>query len=198
MTLRQIILVASLCARVAAAHADGPFGVSMGDSISTLPSCAPAKGSPPGVYICSSLPKSHSGFRSFMVVSSKDAGICKVGAIGTEISDSTDGIKTRNKADEIANQIASMYGNWSIKYDFIHAGALFTENHRWLMALKLKERSYIYMWNAAQTAGKNGVDKISVEADAESTSIGYITIQFQFANFARCKQAMEKEEASVF
>lgn len=181
-----------------AALADGPFGVAMGEDASKYPDCMPMPHDA-NAYVCKALRKSHPDFGSFLLISPKETGVCKVVAMGHDIDDNGSGDRTREAADKIAQQLVTIYGQWTKKFDFLHAGALFKEDNDWLMALMRQERSYIFDWMPDTMAPTpTGVVSVLLEAHAKSLDRGFVTLDFEFSNFPKCKEILKSAEASAF
>lgn len=179
-------------------RADGPFGISMGIDASTLPGCSLSSSGHPGMYLCKSVPKPHPDIEEYFIFSPRDVGICRIVAVGRDISDSGNGGRTRQKTDEIAAQIATSYGQWTKRWDFLHVGALFTEDVYWLMAVRKDERTYGYVWSDGNFASKNAVKELMVTAKASKSDTGYVSIQFDFSNRDKCDESKKKSEGAVF
>jgi len=196
--VRSTLLGLSIFCVPLVSSADGPFGVSMGDDASKIPGCTPAPNGRNGLYICKTLPKPHPDFESYSLLSPKETGVCEISALGADIQDNGVGTRTQSKVDTIAGQIATSYGQWTKKYDFVHADAMFKDTEYWLMAVSKDERSYSYLWSPGQFATKNDVHSVVVAAHATRHDVGYVFLQFDFPNIDKCIEAAKKANAAVF
>lgn len=188
-----IVLTAVSCA----AWADGPFGLEIGAPISSVPSCKPVDTT--GGYMCTTVPKPHSAFKTYLVIASPATGICKVAGLGRDITDSGHGISIRGEADKIAAQIAATYGDSSKKMDFLTSGSIWNEPHEWLAALSREQRVYIYYWTEKDGyVPKNNVASITVRASASRSDTGSVVVAFEGANFAACREANSEKDKDAF
>jgi hypothetical protein len=171
--------------------ANGPFGIAMGASPSDYPSCKLV--GTYDAYVCEDVPKPHQAFENYLLAASAETGICKVWALGVVPNDNSYGAQTRERTEEIAQQIATVYGPWTTLHDKLSPAARWSEGADWLMALHEGERFYAYEWILA--VPRNDVAIIMVKADAAYPGRGNISATFWGANFEVCKAARAKEKA---
>lgn len=198
----KISLTAAAFATFAVAAAvaqsvDGPFGFKAGDDIALYKNCAPADAD--GSYLCTSAPKPHVEFPQVNVWHMKGVGICMVSAATEPKNTSVQGYEIMRATDAIADQVALAYGKPK-KFDFLHAGSIWSQPQEWTRAVNLKERTYVYTWDKLN---KNSVREISVKAHTLGAGNVFVTdgmvrVEFRMTNIDKCRDALKKERASSF
>lgn len=180
------------------AHADGPFGIDMGVDARTVTSCDPSSSGSPSFFQCTTLPKPHSAFEMYSLMSPKQTGVCRISAAGVDIRDGGYGVSTRNKVDEIAEQVKLTYGPWTKKFDFLMPGSIWDDPDDWLMGIAKEDRLYSYAWESVTPTAKNNVEDIVVTAKATRSDTGYVYVEINFLNSKECMKAARAAEADAF
>ena len=170
-------------------HAAG-FGIEFGTSPNDY-DCTRAGEA--GKYICTNVPKPHSGFESYAVQASDQHGICWVKGIGKDISDSGYGTSTKSKLEELKASLERGYGSASKKTDFLTYGALWDDSDEWLMSIRQKQRVFMYQWDTPE-GRKPKLQKIYLAAGATGHQTGYIAIDYYSTDYDACKQATSRLE----
>jgi hypothetical protein len=68
-----------------------------------------------------------------------------------------------------------------------------------MMGLLKKERLIQAVWSGETGARlKNGIGAVSLTATAKTTTEGYVTLSYEFDNFATCQKEIQEAEKSVF
>lgn len=176
---------------------DGPFGVVMGEAISTYNDCKPSD--LPGIYECTSLPRPHPDFLAYIVKAIDGAGICSVKAATRDIISNGYGDPIRTAADDIAAQISQKYGR-SEKYDFLMSQSIWKRPNDWLTGISKSERFYSYLWSKGSKARlRDDIQTISVSAkSSDSTRSGWIFVVFIFTNINKCDDILRDMKAAAF
>jgi hypothetical protein len=196
MSIKKRWFLLSLLAPLVAL-ADGPFGVTMGDDPTKFPACKPETSSES--FECSGLPKAHPDFDYFLLMSTKETGVCKIAAMSPTIDDNGNGTETRRKFEQIKEQLIASYGQPTGTDDFITPGALWKEPGEWLMAVYKKERTHAAYWLKEDGfTGKNDVTGIRITVQALSRDEGVISLGFEFTNVDRCLEIRKKQRENVF
>ncbi|MBL8654525.1 MAG: hypothetical protein JNJ97_10000, partial [Alphaproteobacteria bacterium] len=108
------------------------------------------------------------------------------------------GSELQSKVDEINAQLNTKYGK-SKNTSFLRSGALWKENHDFMMALRQKERFYSYTFDASSGMQRvDGVRSIFVAAAALSDSQGYVVVEFSFDNEKQCDEAIKGDSGKAF
>lgn len=183
---------------LSAEYDDGPFGITIGSDIDEYSSCSPVEGTP-GYYQCASVPNPHSAFDFYVVFSTQSQGVCLIRGVGENLDDTSYGVATKSKTDEIAGQIASNYGEHTSIMDQVLPDFIWDSNSDWLMAIRQSERMYAYVWDSEEGyTPRNGVSQVYVAAAATGRSTGYVTVEFVGENNDDCQQEVSDQESSVF
>ena len=193
--MKKIIVVAALFAATFSAHASDPFGVSMGQSISSLPSCT-ASPEAEGVYLCKSLPKSRPDFETYVLVAYPATGVCAITAIGKDIQDGGNGVATKVEAAALQKQLENKYGTPTQTVDFQSGGS--DEPEFWVMHLSENQQTYAIIWTFKQpTTASGDISAIGIEAKAQGTSRTFLTLRYEFQNFEKCQAIKNQKEADA-
>jgi hypothetical protein len=173
---------------------DGPFGVLMGSQIDSYKSCK-LSDTNPGMYLCTTLPKPHPEFSSYVVQYHYSTGICWIKGLGREYNVSAYGTELIDKVDKIAKQIEKNYGKLTIS-DYLKQGSIWDDPEDWLMGVRKKERIYGYTSYSYEL--KNNVKSVYVGANVVSSDTGRVIVEFAFDNEDACEKAIQDNDGSAF
>jgi hypothetical protein len=198
MLLRLVLSVAGIFAPlVLAAQAStppstaSPFGLKMGTSKAELSRIGELRAeSTPLFYTISAVPKPHSSFSSYMVVVSDSHGLCKVLGVGKTVATSGYGTELRREYDRLQKALESRYGKPKV-YDHLSPGSIWDEPRDWMMGLHKKERSLIALWFEKDASLPADLAGITLQAQALSSSEGYLGLDYEFKNFKACQGEIE-------
>lgn len=184
----------------AAKKYDGPFGLAMGIMDAELEKMGfKSTKENSGVYI-GTPPRPLEGTDVFVVLTSPDAGICRIraGIIVPIVNGSGDQLKA--EVDRLKEAMETKYGKPSDKDERISDDMYRRNSDMWMIGLKEDSVAYMYTW----IAGKTEVDLpkdiagIEIGADATSTSKGSASIQYTFSNFKSCVDYAKSRKAASF
>ena len=179
------------------AHADVPFGFERDIHPSQYGYCSET--ATDAFYTCSTSPKPHSAFGYYLVYYMDGIGLCKVVGVGKDIENDRYGGKSRDIADEIAQQIEKKYGAHTAKLDFLSSGSLWDEPKYWMTGIDAEDRYYIYYWLEGEGYKKVAdVTAISVAVRASGSRTGYVTAGFEFSALSRCVSAKDDADSGAF
>jgi hypothetical protein len=170
----------------------GPFGIDVEGFSLDKYSCIDAGGQ---YYACTSIPKAHDYFESYLVRYHPDAGLCSISGIGKAIEENGFGTGTISKTDELHNQISQKYGRVK-RQDILLSTSIWNEPDEWLMGLSQQERSYAYIGDVSPAVEE--IAKYSVIAAASSSDTGFVVVDFRTVNFDKCETAKTKDGAASF
>lgn len=177
------------------AQTDGPFGLVIGSPVEQFDCMESGTDS---IYRCTPS-NPHPAFEIYAVKASSSHGICWIKAIGTDISDNGRGTNTKSKTDEIAAQVASVYGNWTDNFDFLSVGSIWDESDEWLMGMVQNDRYYGFTWGVEDGyEPQKNVVSVYVGADATRSNVGYVVAEFSGSNLAECEEEIAAKQSSVF
>lgn len=180
--------------------AEGPFGLEAGLTQKNIEDMIGAKLKPlpdsVNLYTSDKLPKQNADFEMYGLLISPKAGLCQIRALGKNIDTDSYGLALKSKFEELSNSLSSLYGKAETT-DLLLAGSIWKEPQDWMMGLNKKERFLSATWKGAkETPLKNNIDTISIEARANSSSKGYVYLQYSFTNDDVCQAEIEGAKKS--
>lgn len=180
--------------------AEGPFGLEAGLTQKNIEDMIGAKLKPlpdsVNLYTSDKLPKQNADFEMYGLLISPKAGLCQIRALGKNIDTDSYGLALKSKFEELSNSLSSLYGKAETT-DLLLAGSIWKEPQDWMMGLNKKERFLSATWKGAkETPLKNNIDTISIEARANSSSKGYVYLQYSFKNDDVCQAEIEGAKKS--
>lgn len=170
----------------------GPFGYDFDTFTPSAYGCGGQRGT---FYRCDNAPKPHPDMEYYIVQYAEGVGLCMIKGVSNNIRDTVYGDETRNKTDEIHNQLKIKYGSGK-KLDFLRSGSIWDEPRDWMMGLTKEERAYAYLWDLPNPI--DGVSEIGLMARAARSDQGYIAVEFHSANTDACDEAESNDAASSF
>jgi hypothetical protein len=146
----------------------------------------------PGYANATSVPQSHPDFESYGLQFSKKSGLCKIVAIGKDISTGSAGYELRSAFDEIDKALTAKYGKGKL-YDF--SSERYDSPEFWMMHLSQKNRTLAKVWSPefGSTLSHN-LGSVGLEAGASDMSTGYLVIRYEFSNLPDCVAESEAEK----
>ncbi|WP_455233443.1 hypothetical protein [Geopseudomonas aromaticivorans] len=191
--LKRCMLGMTLVVAAASAHA-GPFGLEMGQSLAELKS--QMKLVENGKYVYKSLtpPKAHSAFEGYFLVITPKHGLCRVRAIGRDVTTSAYGSELVSKVNDLQAAVTSRYGVVDTKFDFLRKDSIWNKPNDWMMGLYKKERSLAVYWGDDNKELVDNVASIELEANATSPSVGYANLTYDFTNAEECMNWVNAQE----
>ncbi|HBC7435777.1 hypothetical protein [Enterobacter bugandensis] len=180
--------------------AEGPFGLEAGLTQKNIENMIGAKLKPlpdsVNLYTSDKLPKQNADFEMYGLLISPKAGLCQIRALGKNIDTDSYGLALKSKFEELSNSLSSLYGKAETT-DLLLPGSIWKEPQDWMMGLNKKERFLSATWKGAkETPLKNNIDTISIEARANSSSKGYVYLQYSFTNDDVCQAEIEGAKKS--
>lgn len=179
---------------------EGPFGVKMGISLDDLRSAVDLKdGESKFTFESNKAPSPHDAFETYLYTLTEQTGLCKVAAIGKQVTTGGAGVELRGEFASYQTALTERYGKPSAKYDFLSRGSIWNESKYWMMGLLKKDRVLTTFWMASpddKSTPKadlpNNLETIVLEANAESTETGRIAIRYAFKNESDCVDLIKK------
>jgi hypothetical protein len=181
------------CAAIGTAASAGPFGIEQGQPLSSLKVLKHVRGN----YYTVTVPSPHSNFEAYTVLVTPEDGVCKIAAIGKTLEGDAEGYEARRVYDNLKAGLQAKYGK-SKDFDFLHSGSIWNKPNEWAMSLKQKERSLSSFWD--QESGSTlppDINSIMLDANAVSSTGTYVNVSYEFSNFSRCKNRIDKANNSV-
>lgn len=176
---------------------DGPFGYDIGQGVDNYPDCKPADTL--GMYVCSAPGKPHPEMEAYYVQAFPHTGVCFIKGVGKDISDIGMGTRTKKSIDDIAEQLASVYGTDYEKMDILLPSSIWDDYDDWMMGVLRGDRVYMYNWTSGSGyVPKKKIANIYMSASATSSTTGYVSIEFYGENEPLCAEAENDVGASAF
>jgi len=173
----------------------GPFGLDMGmtlQQVKKVSSIKPSKGS--FIYYSAKLPKNHISFEKYVLYITPKNGLCKISAIGKDVTTSVYGNQLISEYEQIEKTLTSKYGKSDHKFDYLNNGSIWNNDNEWTMALKLKERMLQTPWAGISTSLPDSLKSVVLEAFASDANTGYFTVDYEFENYSDCVREARKVE----
>jgi len=193
-TLIKTLTLVSVLISIALAG-EGPFGIEFGTPPSSLN--ATLEGD---IYMLNSVPKPHPYFKIYIVKATQSQGVYWIKGIGSTVHTSIYGEGIRFKEDELASQVASVYGQNYIKYDFLRSGSIWNEPEDWMIGLFKEERVYAYSWDSDNTDPfvSRKVLSVFIGSISLDKNSGAIFIEFSGTNYDTAKSDVRENQSSSF
>ena len=177
---------------------EGPFGLKMGLSVEAVKAIIPSLKENEGdrsLYSSFTVPVPHPDFEYYMFVFSQKSGLCKVVAIGKNITTGDAGTDVKSAFDDIDKAISTKYGKGE-KYDF--TSERYDSPEFWMLHLLQKNRTLAKFWSTKNGSTlTNDLALISLQAQAENMSTGYLALNYEFQNMPGCSQEDEAEKSKA-
>ncbi|MEV9470675.1 hypothetical protein [Klebsiella quasipneumoniae] len=180
--------------------AEGPFGLEAGLTQKNIEDMIGAKLKPlpdsVNLYTSDTLPKQNADFEMYGLLISPKAGLCQIRAVGKNIDTDSYGLALKSRFEDLSSSLSSLYGKAETT-DLVLEGSIWKEPQDWMMGLNKKERFLSATWKGTkETPLKNNIDTISIEARANSSSKGYVYLQYSFINNDVCQAEIEGAKKS--
>lgn len=178
----------------------GPFGLEMGMTYEQIKDACggrlPTK-IDDGKYII--IPsKPHPYFIVYVAWIDDTDGLTYIKAIGEDISTNGSGISLKSRFDSLEESLSKTYGK-NIKIDFLIPDSIWKDYLDWMSALSKNERYLMCEWSADHGSTlPSDISVIYMAAVASSSSIGYVALEYEFANHKAVNEAKKEKEDSVF
>ena len=175
----------------------GPFGLPMGTTLAQLASFGPTEESDAkGFYKLRTVPKPHEDFETYIVAVSEKQGLCKIMAIGKDVSTSAQGYELRSAFESLDKILLEKYGDRK-NFDFLNAGSIWDEPKDFMMGLVKKERTLSSYWDQSQGSHfTDHVNAITLETTALHSDVGYLQLRYEFENTKACLEEIAKKTNS--
>lgn len=188
--MRILALTTAFVFMCQAAHAEGPFGITMGSQIASLDTSETG----PKVTL-NSVPKPHPQFDMYSVWNSDETGVCLILAFSTMFENDRSGRNIRISFDKFAEALDKKYGNRT-KYDQ-HFGGIWKESDEWVMSIRQNERVFGAAWETPPADAEN-IAHVEMQVLALSSDTSVIKLIYQSTEFDACEKAIDAGADSSF
>lgn len=192
------VVLASLVAAALVAVGGGAdaavFGLEKGASLASLRVVRKVENNAHAFFIEPPVPNPK--FEEYLALATPGVGLCKIVAVGRNISNDKDGADVRAEYDSMKSALAGRYGEATDEFDFLHRGALWREPHEWAMSIYKGERTKTAMWGVDKHASLTpdlAAIVLSVKAVGPDTT--YLQLAYEFSNMSECQKAVEASNA---
>lgn len=136
-------------------------------------------------------------FEEYSVLVVPGHGLCKIIAVGIDISTSSYGDELKSRFKDLTDALSVKYGAPTSTYDFLRSGSIWDEGRDFMMGLAKKERTLTNFWQSSKGAElKDGLSAISLAGNALSSSKGYLVLTYEFDNIDSCLAARKSKANS--
>ena len=193
---RALIVSALILWSVPTALDAQAFGVQMGEPVSKYQGRTVASLNDP-YYFRITVPQPNNEFESYSAIATPQTGICKVTGLGKTHENDSYGTEVRSSFDNLKVVLDGRYGK-SERFDFLKAGALWKEPREWVWSIYKGERTLTAFWTVPNGSRlPANVNAIMLDTKSVNASSGaYVTLGYEFSNFAQCKAVMERSQNS--
>lgn len=192
--MKTFLLVLASISILFAQAADGPFGIAFGTPLSKLNATQDGE-----VYNVVP-PKPHPAFEGYMVRATPEHGVYWIKAYTDIVYTPVYGDGLRRKTDEIADQIESVYGTCTQKFDFLRSGSIWDEPEDWMAGLNKKERYYLYSWDAEKAPAliPRKIESLQVAAMALANDKGVVLIEYTGTSYDAAVKSIAEKQKNAF
>ena len=141
-------------------------------------------------------PKKHSSFSSYIVLISDKYGLYQISAESDSIYTAGNGYQIKSEFYSIYDQLVKSYGD-GILIDKLAEGSIWDEPEDWMMGLKTLDRTLSAIWLGPDINTDKQIALLSLDAEAEYSDTGRISISYFSDNAFTIEQEKEAQEASV-
>ena len=141
------------------------------------------------------VPSPNGEFEFYSAVAAPGTGICKVAGVGRTHRNDDYGVEVRNAFSNLTALLDEKYGK-AQQFDFIRTGALWNEPREWVWSVYKHERTLASFWTLERGSPLPlNVEAVALEAKSVNPSSGaYLTLSYEFSNFRKCKEIMDRAD----
>lgn len=173
--------------------ADGPFGLAMGMTKEMFNGrLTQAK---TGLYFLDKPPIPHDQFESYVVKIGEKSGLCWIKGIGKSVASNGYGMQLKGAFDEFETKLDKRYGVHE-RTDFLMPASIWNDPQDWMMGLVKADRYLMSAWKGGKTSLPNELSTIALIAQAESSSSGYLALEYSFSNKEACDTEIKQVDDS--
>lgn len=148
------------------------------------------------LYILTAPPKPNDAFEQYALVVSPTVGLCQIRAVGKTIDTNNFGHQLKDRFTTLQASLSAVYGT-PLVLDTLMPGSIWKDSRDWMMGLNKKDRSLLAEWAGTPTAPlKSDIEKITMVARAQSSSQGYVMLQYSFKNHKICVDEQDQRVTS--
>lgn len=142
--------------------------------------------------------KQHPYFVRYVAwIDSKD-GLNYVKAIGADINTNGYGLELRSKYDSLEASLCKTYGKCD-RTSILMPGSIWDDPDDWMKALEKKDRYLMTSWKKQDGSSlPEDIVGIYLAAYANSSTSGYICLEYEFSNHEKIEAAKKEADDSVF
>jgi len=198
MLKQNLIMIATSAVLVVGGQAQAAgFGIKMGTPLSALKVVADLHVTGPVKAYSVSVPNPNSEIESYTVYLTPQTGVCKVVGIGITHKDDNDGTEVRNAFDRLEKSLTTKYGEPTSNFDFIKSSSIWSGVNEFASSVSTKDRTLAAYWiKSGDAADAEDVAAIGLDVDAVSLHDTYLTLGYEFKNFAACRQLRDASDNS--
>lgn len=138
--------------------------------------------------------KPHSSFSGYGVMIDDVYGLYGISVLSDSIETSSRGTALTYEFDKIQSQIESVYGE-AFLIDYLSSDSIWTEPGDFMYGLYYGDRYLMASW---EDISDPSIDEIILRAEAESSTLGTISLVYYGSNYDAAIARQDEAEASVF
>lgn len=165
----------------------GPFGLSAGMTLNEVKKQGTLTEISRHYYEMKNLKNGNPAFEAYMLVITPNQGLCKIVAIGKDVSTSVYGDDLRSTFNALGSALSKKYGTPGDDFDFLRKGSIWDDDRDWMMSLVKKERYLTKMWTDKKTLPDSLVG-VALSVNANTTSEGWLDVTYEFSNIDACTE----------
>jgi hypothetical protein len=170
-----------------------PFGIEVGQSVDRLKISAEVK---KNIYIVEP-PAPNSQFNSYLVLATKEHGVCKIIASTEKNQNDESGEVAMHIFESISSAIKEKYGKPRL-YSTISPASILKNPREWAWSVATGDRIYANAWtNKYGSNAPDDIDNVILKVGAEPTKTTFLELTYEFSNFTACRAAIAKVDSST-
>jgi hypothetical protein len=190
-----LILAINVAPTVAMAQV---MGLRMGESASSIKAKGVKLTPNPGLsfyYFATNLPQPAAAVPEVTLRIHPSLGLCTILAASMTHDDNMFGTETRRTYERLRAMLEPKYGGPTSSFDFVNSGSIWNSDQYFMIGLQKEERSLVSYWLTKEGARlPQGIQNISLEAMAISSSRGYVLLRYESNNHSRCVDSLRAAE----
>lgn len=196
---RLFSILLLVCIPIIVFSQSGPFGLSMG---MTLEQIINKTGKNPEL-VNNDLyrvkpPKTHDMFESYIVQISPTFGVVWIKAIGKDIVTNGNGTQLKVAFNDLVSSIEKTYGKYD-RVDYLSSGSIWDEPEDFMIGLAKQDRYLMAGWEKKYGSTlPDDITTIGVTATANSSSEGYISLEYYSPNEEKVAAEKKAKQDAVF
>lgn len=188
--MKRMVLAISML--VAAPASAGPFGIEMGQSISSV------QGKPTGTpnQYEIQVPRPNAEFVSYTAWATPQSGICRVSALGKTYRNDGEGSEIRLAYETLRRFLTEKYGAGR-REESIKPDAQWNAQQWWVRSIEEREREHRTRWSPVTGTLPDDILSMSISVQALDAERPWILLSYNFRNFLECSRTQQLDRTGL-